>query len=97
MTKTSRPATAAEIAADAHKPAHRQVTTVEENTDGRATVGRAKTIHRAHVTTYLNHRDESIGSIVTVGCGAERYRNNRSAATATSTRYAVDCTRCLAA
>lgn len=95
-TTTTRPATDAERAADEHKPAHRLTVTVEINTDGRATVGRATTVHRAEVWTYLNGYGESVGSIVTVGCGAERYRGGRSRANAVSGRYDIDCTRCLA-
>lgn len=95
MTTTRRPATPAEITADAHKPAHRQAVTVEENTDARAVVGKAHTVHRAHVTTYLNTHDEPVGSIVVVGCGAERYRGSRSHASKVAQRYDVDCARCL--
>lgn len=93
---TNRPASPAEIASTAHLPQHKQVVTVETDEDGRAVVGKAKTVHRATVTTYLNAYDESTGRIVHVYCGAERYRNNRSAATAVGKRYDIDCARCLA-
>lgn len=97
-TTSTRPATAAEIAADteARRPAHKCTATVETTTDGRATVGKAHTVHRATVTTHRNAYGESVGRTVNVWCGAERYRNCRSAATATSARYAVDCAKCLA-
>jgi hypothetical protein len=94
---TSRPASPAETAAAAHLPAHKQPVTVETNEDGRATVGRANTVHRATVITDLNAYGEPVGRLVLVSCGAERYRNARSAASATSPRYDVDCDRCLAA
>jgi hypothetical protein len=93
---TTRPATAAEIAADAHLPAHKRTATVETNTDGRATVGRANTIHRAEVIRHLNEYGDQVGGLVLVGCGAERYRNARSRATAAPQRYEVDCARCAA-
>ena len=98
-TITTRPVTAAEAEVDAHKPTHRRAVTVEINTDGRATIGRAKTVHRATVWTYLNSHDESTGRLVFVDCGSRRYRNTDGkgdTATATSPRYDVDCTRCLA-
>jgi hypothetical protein len=94
-TVTIRPATAAEIAADASKPEHKRTATVETNEDGRATVGKAKTVHRATVTRYLNAYGESVGKTVAVYCGAERYRNARSAASAVSSRYEIDCAKCL--
>lgn len=96
---TTRPATPAEIAADdeARRPAHKRTVTVETNADARAVVGRAKTIHRATVTTHLNAHGESVGRVANVWCGAERYRNARSAATAVSSRYDVDCAKCIAA
>lgn len=96
MMTTTRPATPAETEGNATKPAHKHVVTVEINTDGRATVGRANTIHRAEVWTYQNAYGESVGRTVNVFCGAERYRNARSAATAAPQRYDVDCARCLA-
>lgn len=97
-TKTSRPATAAEIAATAGRPAHKQVVTVETDTDGRATLGKAKTVHRATIIRDLNAHGETVGKVVMVGCGSRLYRNaaGKAQPTATSNRYDVDCAKCLA-
>lgn len=96
-TTTRRPATIAEIAATAGRPAHRQVVEVETNTDGRATIGRAKTVHRATVVTSRNVHGESIGRIATVDCGSRRYRNTGGkgdTVTVVSARYDIDCEKC---
>jgi hypothetical protein len=89
-----RTATPAEIATTSHLPVHKQIVEVEINNDGRAVVGKAKTVHAAVVWTYLNVYGDPIGSTTSVSCGAERYRNARSAATKVSNRYAVDCNKC---
>lgn len=96
-TITTRPATDAERAATAHLPAHKQVETVETNTDGRATIGRANTIHRATIERDLNAYGESVGRTVYVECGSRRYRNasGKAQPTAAPQRYAVDCAKCL--
>lgn len=97
-TTTVRTLTDAEAASYAGKPTHRAAVDVEINTDGRATVGRANTIHRADVWTYRNIRGESVGKVVFVGCGSKRYRNTggTGGATAASSRYDVECAKCLA-
>lgn len=95
---TTRPATEAEIAADAHKPAHKRVVTVETNTDGRATIGRANTIHRATVVTFRGAHGQSVGRQVYVSCGSRQYRNagGKGQPSVTADRYEVDCAKCLA-
>ncbi len=97
---TRRPATADEIAARPARFASERVVTVEVNTDGRATLGKAHTIHLATVHSYLNADGEVVRQHAEyVGCGSQRYRNagGKGQPTARGNRYAVDCAKCLAA
>jgi hypothetical protein len=98
-TVTARPATAAEIAADEEQglPAHKRVVTVEEDTDGRATIGRANTVHRATVVRRLNAYGEGVGTTVYVECGSRRYRNagGKGQASRAPKHYEITCEKCL--
>lgn len=94
----ARPLTAAEAAEYAGLPTHKVAVTVEVNTDGRATLGRAHTVHLAEVTTWKNAYGESVGRSAWVSCGSRRYRNagGKAQPTVQSGRYDVDCAKCLA-
>lgn len=67
----------------------------EITTEGRATVGRATTVHKAKITAWVQG-DKVIGREVRVSCGAARVRGMRNAETVQKFTTPVDCAKCLA-
>lgn len=68
----------------------------EITNDARATIGRAKTVHRA--TAEVIRDDEGMvvkRQILATACGTDRYRGGRSTFSSAPQRWAVDCERCL--
>lgn len=76
---------------------HRTITRTE-TIEGKATIGRAKTIHAATLEINYNTYGEIVSSrVITFACGSHALRRSGQARTPyMGTRHGVDCQKCLA-